>query len=119
MLALIQDVLQTADGYHEQRDPAGVNRRPFAFSIVAHVTPQEKERERTRNHVHIEDPRPGEVVDEDAADRRADGGPDDRSQREDRLTRSQVFDRKGVAQHDLRGREQPAAERALQYAEQN
>ena len=75
--------------------------------------------QRTGNEVHVEDPRPGKVVDENAAERRPDRGTDDRSEREDRLARSQLFDREGVAQHDLRRREQAAAEGALHHAKQN
>ena len=97
--------------------PATSTRRALRSRVVAHVAPQEHERERTGHEVHVEDPRPRQVVDQNAAQRRADRRPENRAEREDRLAHAELRSRKRIAQHDLRRREQSAAERALQRRE--
>ena len=103
----------------EQRDAGHVDARRPRLAVVAHVAPQQNERDDAGNEIDVEYPGPREVVDEDSAERRTDRWTEDGPERENRLAQSELFAGKRFAQHDLRRRQQSAAERALHDAKEN
>ena len=109
---------------HDRGQPPGQKRRTevvdrVAFSLGAGVERERdhRERERAEREVDVEDPAPGEVVDEEAADQRPDHRRDAEDAAEVPLIAAPIPRRDDVADHRRRGHHQPAAAETLQRAE--
>ncbi len=114
--AFVEHVLKRAqpDGEQSQADP--VEAEFLRRRGVAQERQEQQDGDDSRQDVDVEDPVPRKIVGQNSADRRTGRRPDDRAQRVDRLADAELRGRKGVAQDDLRRRQQAAAEKALHDA---
>ena len=81
--------------------------------------PDHDQRDRSDRQVHVEDPAPGQVVDEEAAQQRADHGRHAEDGAEESLVAAALAGREDVADDRQRQHDQPAAAQALQGAERD
>ena len=115
-LALVEDVLQRADGEHQQSHahPVGLHVLDRSFRQIADGHQQGKNAER---HVDVEHHAPGIILGEVAAERGADHRRHHDAHAEDRQRLAVPTARKGIEQDRLAQRHQRRAEHALGQAE--
>ena len=127
-LALVEHDLETAEPQRHQHDadPIDLEAAGEALLPLAHQRlrlDQEPlhqcQREHADRHVDEEDPVPGEIVGEPAADRRPDRGRHDDRDTVDREGLGALLRRKRVGQDGLLARHHAAAAQALQDAEED
>ena len=109
-----------------RRQPAGEQRDPEPVDLVPHLVhagvedrADHPERDRADRQVDVEDPAPGEVVDEEAADQRPDHARNAEDRAEEALVAAALAGRDDVADHGDRGHDQPARAEALDRTEGN
>ena len=118
-LAFVEDVLQRAQAQREQSEADEIQRQGARLVRISQPHQDDDGRDRTGNHVDEEDVVPRKIIGEPAAQCRTDRRTDDRAHREERLTGTQLVGGKRVAQRGLRGRDEAAAEQALNHAPKN
>jgi len=120
VLALVEHELQRADPEDEQREPDAVDRRLHARRLAVAVDePRHGERDESHRHVDEEDPRPGEVVGDPAAEQRTDHRRDEDGEREGGERDAGLFARIGGEKQRLRERDHRPGHRALHDAEED
>ena len=123
-LAFIQDNLQRAQAHRHQAEPDVIDFR-FRKLLALHegrVLDQARGQDQGKNadgNIQEEDPAPGEVVGDPAAQSGADGRRQHHREAIDREGHAAFCGRKRIRQDGLFAGLQAAAPRALQYAEQN
>ena len=111
---------------HDRREPAGEEHRAEVVDRVPHVLGgaverdgDHRERGGPQRQVDVEDPPPREVLDEEAAEQRADHRRDAEDRAEEPLVLATLAGRDDVADHGHRRHDQPAAADALDRAERD
>ena len=127
-LAAVEHDFETAERRRDQReaDPidlqsAGQALLAFALEHLGLVDEPMHQRERSKpdRHVDEEDPVPGEIVGDPAAERRADGRRDDHGDAVEREGLAALFRRKGIGEDGLLAGRHAAAAEPLQDAEKD
>ncbi len=109
---------------HDARESAGERRRTEIVDRVPHVLrarvehgADDEQRERADRQVHVEDPAPAEVVDEEAAEQWADHGRHTENRAEHSLVAPALARRNEVADDGNRRDEESAGAESLERAE--
>ena len=122
-LALVEQDLKGADAQSQQRDAdvvdadAGARRRAARYGGSSTMRNTRNSVSTPTGKIDVEDPAPGVIVGDPAAERGADGRRHDRGDAVQRKGQAALLRREGVGQNRLRHRLQSAAARALQDAE--
>ncbi len=121
-LAGVEHHLQEAEAERQKSDAPQVDSAELGFAKVRWVDDEvadHQQRENPHRQIDVEDPAPGVVVGDPAAQRRPQDGRDDNAQAECRHRRAMLFGRESFQQHRLRQRLQASTAEALQHAKED
>ena len=119
LLAAVEEDLQRGDGDAQRREAEPVELGRGVLLRLDDEHADADEGERADRHVDIEDPAPGDVVGQPAADHRAEHRPDHDGDAEQRHRRAALLDVVHVEQEALRKRHERRAEQALHQTERD
>ena len=121
-LAGVEHDLQHPEAQRQEADAPQINAAGLVLADVmrvAHEGADHHHRERAHRQVEVEDPAPGVVVGDPAAERGPEDGREDDAQPKCRHRRAVPLGRESLQQDGLRQRLQSAAGEALQHAEED